>query len=210
MLAIGCLCVLGFLVAVPPVVMKSSKKSPMTTATSNAKQIYLLLIDFDQDFGAFPNDATAAADLDLAPYHGAYSNDYLGQLLAGGYVKSEEIFYAKHGSRSHYRPDNRFSSQAETLQAGECGFAYVKGLSTADEMKTPILMTPMTGRDHQFAPKAYDGKAVVLTVDGAARQLRLDTRHRAKIGGGKTLFDVGKGTVWETRGFDRSQLLFAK
>lgn len=185
------------------------------TSISNSKQIHLLLIEFDQDFGEFPSDQTAAADPDLNAYCGEYSNDYLGQFIAGGYVKSEEIFYAKGGSGSHnelkHRPDNDFSTREKTLEAGECGFAYVKGVNAEPaHPETPILMAPMYGDGYQFNPDIYDGKAMALLVNGAAKMYRIDKNHHAMIGGGKTLFEGGKDTVWGEKGFDQLRLCYAK
>ena len=63
---------------------------------------------------------------DLRAFKGKWSNDYLGQLIAGGYTKSEEIFYAKGGVGGSRKPDNVISSPESILAPGECGFAYYK------------------------------------------------------------------------------------
>lgn len=193
-----------------PVIMKQQKKAAMTTATSNAKQVFLLMVEFDQDFGAFPNDDTADADVDLNGYKGNNSNDYLAQLIAGGYVKSEEIFYAKAGSDTNKQPDNDFSTKTKTLEAGECGFAYIMNQSTSDNTGRPILAAPMEGSGETFKEDPYDGKSVVLRIDGAAKQLRLSNDKRAKVGGGKTLFDDGDGTVWGSGGYSSQDLKHCK
>jgi len=202
---------LAVFVVMSPVVMKCSKKSSITSSLSNSKQISYLLIEFDQDFGEFPSDETALQDPDFKGYTGKYSNDYLGQFLAGGYVKSEEIFYAKGGSDTKNLPDNDFSTREKTLEAGECGFAYVKKLNTTDfHSDSPILMTPMYGDGYRFNPDVYEGKALVLQVDGRAKILRIDENHHVNIGKGKTLFEGGKGTVWGEKGFDSKNLCYAK
>ena len=193
-----------------PVVMKSSKKAPMITATSNAKQVWMLLVEFDQDYGAFPNDQTAKAEPEFNAYCGEYSNDYLGQLFAAGYTRSEEIFYAKAGSLNQHRPDDDTSTRAKTLEEGECGFGYIKGLGLRSHEETPILLTPMYGEGLKFNTEVYKGKAVVLRVDGAVKQYRLDENHHVRMGKGRTLFGGGKDTVWGEKGFDSSNLCYAK
>ena len=194
-----------------PVIMKQQKKAAMTTTISNAKQIFLLMVEFDQDFGAFPNDDTANADDDLNGYSGSNSNDYLGQFIAGGYVKSEEIFYAKAGSSTNKLPDNDFSSKAVTLEAGECGFSYVVNQSTSDNTGRPIVMAPMTGSGETFKEDPYDGKAVALRIDGAAKTLRISkTSKKANIGAGRTLFDTGNDTVWGASGYVSADLKHPK
>lgn len=194
-----------------PVIMKQQKKAAMTTATNNAKQVFLLMVEFDNDFGAFPNDDTAEADEDLNGYVGPNSNDYLGQFLAGGYVKSEEIFYAKAGSSTNKKPDNDFSSKQKTLEAGECGFAYVINQSVSDNTGRPILMAPMDGNGETFKMDPYDGKCVALRIDGSVQQYRLSKKsQKANIGAGRTLFDTGEDTVWGTDGFSTQDLKHAK
>ncbi|MBT8038017.1 MAG: prepilin-type N-terminal cleavage/methylation domain-containing protein [Verrucomicrobiae bacterium] len=181
-----------------PVIMKQQKKAAATTAVSNAKQVFLLMVEFDQDFGAFPNEATAASDDDLTAYTGSNSNDFLGQFIAGGYTSSEEIFYAKAGSPTAGNPDNNVESQAETLKAGECGFAYVVNLSTSNNTGLPLLCAPMAD-ETTFKPDPYDGKCVVLRIDGAVKQYRLKkTDATANVGGGKTLFDTDIWTNAQT------------
>jgi hypothetical protein len=86
------LAVLAFFMT--PSILRAPKKLEMTQAISNSKQVYLVLLDFEADHGKFPDDSTATKHANLHGFHGACSNRYLGQLIAGGYTKSEEIFYA--------------------------------------------------------------------------------------------------------------------
>lgn len=175
-----------------PVIMKQQKKAAATTAVSNARQVFMLMVEFDQDFAAFPNDDTAAEDEDLAGFTEA-SNGYLGQFIAGGYTQSEEIFFAKAGSDTAGKPDNDIDGDA-ILEAGECGFAYVVNLSTSNNTGLPLLMAPMSS-ETEFKPDPYDGKAVVLRIDGSVQQFRLKkTDNTANVGGGKTLFETD---IWQ-------------
>lgn len=191
-----------------PVIMKQNKKAAMTEATSNAKQIFYLMVEFDQDYGEFPGDDTAIDE--LSGFTGPNSNDYLAQLIEGGYTKSEEIFYAKGGASSNKKPDNVITTQQDQLSEGECGFAYVKNQSTSVNSGRPILAAPLDNGE-EFKPDPYDGKAVVLRIDGAVKQLLLNRNdNKAKIGGGKTLFDTGNDTVWGTDGFVQADLVEAE
>ena len=193
-----------------PVILKSKKKAPMTTAVNNAKQVYLLMVEFDDDFGQFPGDESASEDADFEAFTGEYSNDYLGQFIAGGYIQSEEIFYAKGGSGIKKKPDNNIATRADILSEGECGFAYIKGLSLKHDLKTPVLLAPMYGDGYKFNPHSFNEKAVVLRIDGAVQRYRLTREMEADIGGGKTLFEGGPDSVWAQEGVDRANLLYAK
>ena len=180
-----------------PVIFKQIKKGHMAEASNNGKQVLALLMDFDNDFGGFPSDSSAKSDIDLKEYVGEYSNDYLGQLLAAGLIDDEEIFFARAGSSSGatMQPDNLFTEKENTLQAGECGFAYVKDMSSSKNSRTPILMAPMTSAT-EFNIDAYGGKALVIRLDGAQKQLPISLKTKeAKIPGG-TIFATGENTVW--------------
>lgn len=189
-------------------ILAQRKKADMTVAISNAKQLFMLMVEFDQDFGSFPNDDTASSDDDLKGFKGKHSNDYLGQFIAGGYIQSEEIFYAKGGSPTKKKPDNDIRTAAKTLEPGECGFAYIKGLSTSDNSGKPLLLAPMTGKGVKFDPKPYNGKAVVLRIDGSVQTYQIDANGDAILKNGKKLFEGGADTVWGEKGFDTKSLLF--
>lgn len=187
---------------------KTKSKAHLKAAMNNAKQLYLLMFEFDQDFGGFPSDRTAADD--LARYKGRYSNDYLAQLIAGGYIKSEDLFYVKGGSALAKQPDNNTATREKTLEAGECGFAYYKGLSTASNSALPLLMAPMTGKGFKFDPKPFRGKAVVLYVDGSVRTYAINDQGNVVLKNGKQLFEGGADTAWGAKGFDAKNLVFPR
>lgn len=186
------------------------KKAMMVKSIGNAKQIYLLMFEFDADYGEFPSDKTAGFDKDLNGYKGKFSNDYLGQLFAGGYIKSEEIFYAEGGSQKDKKPDNEFETKAKTLEAGECGFTYVMGQSTSKHTGRPLLCTPMTGEGVKFDPKPYNGKAVVLRIDGAVKIYTINKDGKVILPNGKGLFENGVDTAWGKDGFKKEMLAFPK
>lgn len=189
-----------------PTVIKCPKKMEMTQAISNSKQIYLVLMEFENDFGTFPDNETAAKQEYLHNWHGPYSNDYLGQLIAGGYTKSEEIFYAYDKRYGKRKPDDDISPPSEILQKGECGFSYVmveengkvRGLSYDDNGGLPILAAPLVDATGACEAKSYDWRGVYLRVNGSARNERLHrTNQQIKVNH-KTLFETGADTVWGT------------
>ena len=125
------------------------------------------------------------------------SNDFFRQFLAGDYIESEEIFYAK--SKLTKKPNNTL--RADALSAGECGFSYLTGQSSSDNMARPLVMAPMEGTGETFDPDPYDNKCVVLRIDGAVKQLRIKKNKKGILTGSTTLFDTGIDTVWDTDGF---------
>ena len=191
-----------------PVIMKQQKKAAMSEATSNAKQLFLLMIEFDQDYGEFPSDEIATDDLE--GYTGTSSNDYLAQLIGAGYTVSEEIFYAKGGLSTDKKPDNDISTHSAILNAGECGFAYIKNQSTSDNSGRPLLLAPMTGKGLKFDPEPFGGKAVVLHIDGAVKQYRIDGNGDIVIPDGRKFWAGGPNDVWGPEGFNEDDLVFPK
>jgi prepilin-type N-terminal cleavage/methylation domain-containing protein len=195
-----------------PAILRQRKKMDMTQAISNSKQVYLVLMDFEADMGNFPDQNTAQNSPELQQFTGNFSNNLLGQLIAGGYTRSEEIFFAKGGNPAGNRkPDDVINPVQRILTQGEVGFAYVlvsggttnngapRGLSTSDNGGIPVLCAPVQtgGNDAVFKPDPYDNRGVYLRVDGSARSERLNmNNNRINIGGGNTLFGSGIGTVW--------------
>ena len=187
-----------------PMTCISRKKMHMTQAISNSKQIYFTLMDFESDMGKFPDDETAAK-AELHAFRGPHSNDFLGQLIAGGYTKTEEIFYA-YDKRYPRKPDDVISPREKILQKGECGFGYVmveekgkvRGFSCKDDGGLPLLVAPIVDASGVFEKKSLDGRGVYLRVDGSARNDRLQGGTAKLKVGPRTLFDTGAGTVWGT------------
>ena len=165
-----------------------NKKKDLQVTTSNAKQIFLLLVEFDDDFGAFPSEQSAEDNEDFTGLSTSTSNGLLGQFIAGGYIQSEEIFYAKGGASTNKKPDNDISP-GKILEKGECGFAYVTGLSGSDKAHLPILCAPMTGEGYKFDPSPYGGKAIVLHLDGSVKFYPINENGEVVFRNGKMLFD---------------------
>jgi len=179
-----------------PVIMKQQKKAAMITATSNAKQVFMLMVEFDQDYYSFPSATTAAsltADGVTDSMSNTSANGFFQQLIYGGYTTSEEIFFAKDGAQSDSIPPDDNITGAEALKAGECGFAYIANLTSGKNTGLPLMCAPMKNST-TFKGDPYGGKCVVLRIDGAVKQYRIkksatgDSDGEANVGGGKTLF----------------------
>jgi len=143
-----------------PVVLKQQKKANATTAVNNAKQIFLLLFEYDQENAAYPT--------------GSDSNVALGTLISEGYTTSEEIFFAK--SPISKKPDGDISTSSAILTTDELGFKYVDALSAGKASGLPLLGAPFSvkaANGYTMDAEAYGGSAVVLFNDGSARTIRI-------------------------------------
>lgn len=190
-----------------PAILRQKKKADMVQATNNAKQIYMLLVDFDQDYGSFPDPSTATAvesTAGTAPPSGTDANSILAQLIVGGFVQSEEIFFTK--TPYTKKPDN-VTNGDKVLEKGECGFGYVMttgnaAMSTAANAGRCVLVTPLlnASASESFDPDPFDGKAVVLRIDGSAKAesiVRGETnKGKVSVGNSQTLLSTGTNSVW--------------
>ena len=143
-----------------PVILKQQKKANATEAINNAKQVYLLMFEHDQDAGAFPAEAGTA-------------NLNFRKFLTEGYTTSEEIFYAK--TSFTIKPDGNVTG-TDGCGAGEVGFLYVEGLGTTSPSNAPILAAPQrgAGATATFDENSFGGTAVVLRNDGGVKSFRIN------------------------------------
>lgn len=166
-----------------------------TEAVHNARQIGFALFEFETEFGGFPDSSTIGAlkkkfpDATI-PLGTRSSNDYFRQLLVAEVSLSEQEFYSR--LPGHRKPDNRFDG-AMALEKGECGFAYIAGMTTtSNPPETPIVVCPLVpGKrlfDYKFCKEYFDGKAVILRIDNSVSSLPVDKSGRVFIHG-KDLFD---------------------
>lgn len=190
-----------------PAIISQKKKGDRTEATQNAKSVGMGMFNFDQDYGSYPSEATAEDVAESNPDSGmtfgtTSSNDYFRQLLAAGYLDSEKPFFAK-GAYTK-KPDN-VMAEGKALEAGEVGFAYVlasatEALSSSGNSGRALLVASVENdTDFTFDIDVYDRKAVVYRLDSSAsiESIRPSDK-KVIVGGGKTLFDNGKDTVWGT------------
>ena len=180
-----------------PKILRAAKASERTEAINNAKQVGLALLEFDQEYGSFPDEETAAmvreatkTELDLS---GHTSNAMFRQLIANG-VQSEDIFFCLHPETG--KPDGNMRP-GKALEAGEVGFSYLAGQNTSGNPGRSVLFAPMIIGTEQFWPKPFQQKAVLLRLDNSVEApLIRSTDGRVSVGNGKTIFDTGSDTVW--------------
>jgi type II secretory pathway pseudopilin PulG len=195
--------VLAILILLAPLWLRAKRYSPQTEATHNIRQLHLALLDFDSDYGRFPDVTTIAtvrSDTHTTLTLGtSSSNDYFRQLIAAGTANNETIFWAKTPATPR-KPNNILG--ADALKKGECSFAYVAGHSASNDSSTPVAMTPMIAGTYQFDPAAFGDKAVVLRIDGSAKpEVINSTTREVVIPGGKTLFDSSQ-SYWHGKAPD--------
>ncbi len=185
-------CTLGIAVLaglMAPLVIRQRNKANQTEAISNARQIGLLLFEFETEYGSYPDDATATAVADATTtpkISGNSSNARFRQLIRSGMAQSEKMFYA-HIPGIH-KPDNLIDGE-HALEQGECGFAYIENLVTKDKVSRPIAMTPFIPGTTRFDPQPFSGKAVVLWTDNSVRSMSIDRKSGEVMLDGRNLLD---------------------
>jgi len=188
-----------------PVILKQRKKADQTEATSNIKQVHLALLDFDSDYGSFPDNNTAEdvknATGTVLNFGGSFSNDYFRQLAATT-AKAESTFWCK-SAASPRKPDKDMTA-GKALEAGEVGFGYIMasqtdGQSASSNSARPVVVAPLLkgNTNWEFDPEPYGDKAVVLRIDGSAtpETIRTDNHFIAVPGG--FLQTQGEKSVWD-------------
>lgn len=176
-----------------PMVIGDRKPRDQSEAVYNARQIGRALMEFENRYGALPNDSTrhdvkVRNPSSTIPLGSTSSNDYFRQLLAAGIEPTEAAFYAN--APGTHRPDNVILG-ARALGKGECGFAYVLS-QWPYECNPPIAMYPMVRGhllfNHKVCKDQLGGKAVILLGDGSVMCYYVDeSGHITR--NGKDLFD---------------------
>jgi prepilin-type N-terminal cleavage/methylation domain-containing protein len=169
-----------------PMVIRQRKKADQTTATNNARQIGLALVEFDNDYGSYPG-ASALAQLDdsaeVKGTAGSDSNGYFRMLFQASLTQSEDMFYAK--AKSTIKPDGIITS-SECLKAGECGFGYLaagtEGLSSAGNPSRPLVIAPLTPGATTLDPEPFDKNLVALRGDNSVVSLKMTVASGALVG----------------------------
>jgi hypothetical protein len=161
----------------------------LSTARSNIRQVHMALFDFEDDYGTFPDASTIAnvrfVTSTTIPLGSANSNELFRQLIATDTANDEKIFWAR--TESAPRQPNDILG-ADTLKKGECSFTYIAGLSSSSDPTAPVAMAPVIPGTQQFDPKPFNGKALVLSIDGSAKAEPIDKHGHVMIGG-MNLFD---------------------
>ncbi|MFM2197669.1 MAG: hypothetical protein RLZZ505_1101 [Verrucomicrobiota bacterium] len=159
---------IAFLIA--PLFIRQRGHDPWEEGFKNARQLGIVLYEFESDFGAFPDESTVSqvkAEFDTDIHlNGMSSNALFRQLFTTGIVQTERIFHA--GINRNNRPDENIVSR-HILEPGECEMSYIAGLSFEDDPLTPIVLTPLIPGTTKFDPKPFNGKAIILHIDNSVR-----------------------------------------
>jgi prepilin-type N-terminal cleavage/methylation domain-containing protein len=189
-----------------PMILRQQKAAARTEAVSNSKQMGLALLEFDQEFGSFPDTETREAVEDATGtqlnFGGGSANDYFRQLIAT-IVTSEDIFYCK---TSYTREPDNDISPGNALEGGEVGFGYVMlsqtlAQNTSGNSGRPVLVAPLLNAQStwEFDPDPFGGMAVVYRLDNSAKSPRIrETDNYVTVGQGRTIQATGPQTVWGT------------
>jgi len=145
----------------------------MTESVWKAKQIKLCLDTFAMDFdGEYPNEKSARF-FDFPPPKS--SNDFFRQLHVTSNSDSERIHWVKDSPMcSEAKPDDVTSGGGEfdlteTLQPGDNHWAYFNGLKNTNNPALPIILDPYLPGTTSFDKNLWDGKVVLLRIDGSAK-----------------------------------------
>ncbi|MEI6674079.1 MAG: prepilin-type N-terminal cleavage/methylation domain-containing protein [Verrucomicrobiota bacterium] len=185
-----------------PQLIKMIKKGDQMTAISNGKQMMASMIEFNNEYGSFPDKETAKAVTERTgsplSLTGDTANDYFRQLIAAKILKSEDPFFAK-TSISRTKPDNKYTG-TEALKAGEVGFGYIMNGMVAlsnDDPNRIIAVAPLLNNSAKgdFDADPMD-KAVMVYLDASVKLLDIRDDKKISMGKGKTLLDYGEGTIW--------------
>jgi hypothetical protein len=163
-----------------PLVVRQRKKADQTVAVNNARQIGIALLEYQSDYGRFPDSSTAPE------ITGSSSNARFRQLVHSGIGGSEDMFYAK--ANGTHKPDGNISGD-NAIAPGECGFGYIDNIRTDDGVPRPLAMAPFVKGRAEFDPLPFDNKAVILWSDNFVRSFPIDRISREVIIDGQNILD---------------------
>ena len=170
-----------------PVVLKQQKKAAATEAVNNAKQMFILLFEFDQDRGQYPGLATVNPSATAS----ASSNAAFREFFVSSQIDSEELFYCRNGIAVPPDGDIGGVLSANAIENGSCGFNYLtKGVGvfyrTSDPSGVPLIITPGNALaptpGTPFAINPFGGKAVILFNGGSCKSLPIIQTGTTGIG----------------------------
>jgi type II secretory pathway pseudopilin PulG len=210
MLVVVILVIGAFAVIIRPVILRAHRDVDLTKAIGNTKQLGLALLEFETEYGTYPDENTAAVVLKNTKttlnLTGHSANSYFRQLLATEMAQSETMFYCK--TAFSKKPDNRFDTPETALAPGEVSFGYIlKGktaFTTKDNPARPLLCAPLAydGKsvsNHRFDPIPFDRRAAILRIDNSVTSLPIDPKTgEPTLKDGKTLLQTGPKTIWGT------------
>ena len=201
------LVVLALGIVIGPQVSLAFQRAGMARAIGNTKQVKLALDSFAMDFGgAYPNRSTGRKLFSDPAYEPASSNDYLRQTFISGDTGSEKVFwYRRPGVTSRRAPDDITTdsggnySSAETLQPGDCVWAYVTEQKNTSNPSRPLILDPFTSGTTTFDHERWAGKGIVMRIDSSVRAERLDQTGRLLDAAGDNILSAD-ASAWREGG----------
>ncbi len=189
----------------------AGKRARLARDMNNVRQVKLTLDGFATDFdGQYPNKETGMQVIEGGT-DTKFSNDYFRQLFLFGETKSEEIFWVSTASVcTKKKPDDVVKKggkvvPAEVLRAGDCGWAYMTGQTNTSNVGRILLLNAYSSTRKEFEKKLYDGKIVVVRVDGSVKAIQIDAQGHLSSQGEDLL--SGKSRPWKKSGEDPAKLL---
>lgn len=172
-LGIGSVFLLAILFS-QPVVIRGHYNKDHVQAVKNLHQVGNGLLEFEAEYGKFPDETTAVrikretgTKLTLSDHS---SNDIFVQLIAAGMAEERNFGTSL---KFYTPPDGVCDTDAKALAHGETAFAYISGLSFEGKPYHPIVFGPVIPGTTRLDPKPFDGKAVVLKLDGSVTSIRI-------------------------------------
>ena len=187
-----------------PQIYKANKRTALAEAVNNARQVKLALDTFATDFdGQFPNDDTGEGVVSGGTGT-TYSNDYFRQLFLAGVTESESIFWVA-GSpiAASTPPDEKFKSAEGRmvddwiLERGDVHWAYISDQTNLSTGSRPLILDGYPKNESEFDPDIWDNKAIVVTVDGAAKAMRIRPTDGKVIDGSKKDILSAQSDAWD-------------
>lgn len=180
----GVVLILFMMSLLSPLVTHSRKKPDQTEGVNNLRQIGNALLEFEAEYGKFPNESTIDAVKVKTGTTLSLGKEprmiFFRQLIATGIRQSESMFYSEgNGSK---RPDD-VTSRGKALEKGECGFAYLAGQSSMGISYRPLVVTPIIPGTDRFDPRIFDGKALIFKMDNSVTAVNIDKNGHAMLQG---------------------------
>ena len=186
-----------------PLILRAQRSSARNEALNNAKGIAQGLIDFKNEYGAYPCGFTAD---NLAERHdnlpeGDDANAYLAQLILSGSIDSETFFFAS-GVKGAVKGDDIMGTPDKILARGENSFAYIMAPDeeplSDTKSKTPLIMAPIKkgGESPIFDDNPYADYYVYGTADGSGLQAKVGKNGEATSKGRSSLFEAGPDSLF--------------
>lgn len=176
-------------------------KARYTEALNNARQVGLMLLEFQTTYGSYPSEKSLAAleeDSGIKlPAGDKSSNALFRQLFAAGITSNEVPFYAKIPGAAKGAIQEE---PAKALAQGKNSFAYIAGLSSAGNPARPLVVCPLIPGTTKFNPKPFGGKAIILRIDNSVQSLPIASDGTVLVDGVELLSEMHP--VWDKKAPD--------